>query len=94
MTIAFATIAAVALGFAGFSALALAMNRHHQQVLKRAPSTAHARGLRATGWILLSLSLVCCVMGWGASVGPVVWFGLLSADAIAVVLLLTYLAQA
>lgn len=85
-----AAIAAFALCYAGLSALSLAMNRHHQQVLKQAPSQRRTHGLRSTGWALLVLSLVGCMMGWGASVGAVVWFGVVSAAAPVVVLLLPY----
>jgi hypothetical protein len=85
-----AAIAAFALCYAGLSSLCLAMNRHHQQVLKHAPSKRRTGGLRLAGWALLVLSLIGCMAGWGASVGAVVWFGVLAAAALAIVVLLPY----
>ena len=89
-----AIIASFALSYAGLSGLCLAMERHHQQVLQWRGSALWARGLRTFGWVLLSLSLVCCMAGWGASVGLVAWFGILSAAALLIVLLLPYAPRA
>jgi hypothetical protein len=85
-----AMIASFALCYAGLSGLCLAMNRHHQQVLRRPASAAWTRGLRAAGWGALALSVLCAGAGWGASVGMVVWFGILSVAALAIVVLLPY----
>jgi hypothetical protein len=84
------TIASLALCYAGLTGLCLAMGRHHQKVLQRQIAKGRALGFRAAGWALLTLSLVACVIGWGASVGVVVWFGVLSAAALIIIVLLPY----
>jgi hypothetical protein len=90
MSLAFAGLASFALSYAGLSGLCLGMHRHHRQVLQRSGSTATLRALRASGWILLALSLMACVRGWGAATGIVMWLGLLSASSMLIVLLLPY----
>jgi hypothetical protein len=89
-----AIIASFALCYAGLSGLCLAMDRHHQQVLQRRGSAVWTRSLRAIGWVLLALSGLCCVVGWGVSVGVVAWSGILSAAALAIVVLLSYAPRA
>lgn len=74
----------------GFAALALALNRHHQQVWRRAPSRRRQRLLRFAGWGLLLAALWVCIAHAGGSSGLVWWVGLLSGAALLVTLLLTY----
>lgn len=50
--------------------------------------------MRAGGWLLLTLSLIACIRASGASVGLVLWFGVLSAAALAIVILLPYAPRA
>jgi len=76
------------LAFAGFAALALAMQRHHRALFGRAPGRSAAAALRIAGAGGLAAALWACVEGWGWAIGAVAWFGVLSAAAFPVVLLL------
>lgn len=80
----------LSLSFVGLAFLALAMRRHHQQVWGRAPSRRVRLLLHLIGTVGLSASLVACIASAGWAIGPVLWFGLLSAASLVVVLLLTY----
>lgn len=84
-----ALILGIALCYAGMAALCLGMDRHHRQVWSRIAPRLQ-RGLRVAGWLLLAVALWPCIRAWGGSVGVVVWFGLLSAAALLLVLLLPY----
>lgn len=81
----------LALAFAGFTALCLAMDRHGEQVFgtRRTPA-GRRRALQVLGSLLLagSLALVVGRNGWG--LGLVVWTGLLTAAAIPLAMLLCY----
>jgi hypothetical protein len=83
------TLLALTLAYAGFTALALAMHRHHEEVFgsRRIPALRR-RGLRVAGWALLAASFPAAVAGWGWTMGPVLWCGLLTAAAAPLVLLL------
>lgn len=89
MTTLFALILGGALCYAGMAALCLGMDRHHRQVWSRT-SPRVQRGLRLVGWLLLAVALWPCIRAWGSSVGVVIWFGLLTAAALLLVLLLPY----
>src|SRR5690606_21916918 len=52
------------LSFCAFSALSLAMNRHHQQVFGRAVTPRRQTLLRAAGALLLVLAIPPAVKGW------------------------------
>ncbi|WP_079226575.1 DUF3325 domain-containing protein [Pseudomonas putida] len=67
------------IGFAGFAALCLAMEKHFSELLKRKPGPAQLRGLRIGGWLLLMLSLVLAVHWRGWAHGLVEWIALLMA---------------
>ena len=84
-----ALILGASLCYAGMAALCLGMDRHHQQVWSRKAPRLQ-RGLRLLGWALLAVAVWPCVQAWGSSVGVVIWFGLLSAGALVLVLLLPY----
>ncbi len=87
-----APLAALALAFAGMAGLALAMDRHHEQVTGRAEVVPHTRRrvLRWVGSLLLALSLAACIGAWGATVGVTAWCGFLTAGGLLVGVLLTY----
>lgn len=85
---------ALLLGFAGFAALSLAMDRHQEQVLGRALTAAPNHGLRAAGTALLLLALGTCMLPQSQSVAAAVWLGLLSFAALAVAALLSYFPRA
>ncbi len=85
------TAAALCAAFCGFTALSLAMDRHHEDTYGRG-KTAGTRTpwLRLGGALALLLSLVACLLLRGASQGWVLWCGVLTASALALVLLLSY----
>lgn len=80
-------VLALALAYAGLAALCLAMDRHHAQLLQREPTALSRRLLRLAGWPLLLLAAWPCVALWGASIGAVVWAGMLSVAGLLLVLL-------
>ena len=84
--------AACITAFAGFTALALAMDRHFEDLFGRGKSMGPAQrnGLRAAGTLALVLSLWACLASHGAGQGWVLWLGVLTAAALGVVLLLSY----
>ncbi|MPY69295.1 MAG: DUF3325 family protein [Alphaproteobacteria bacterium] len=84
-------LSAFILAFAGFAALALAMDRHHRTLFDRAPGRGAALTLRLAGTAGLAASLFACADRWGWAIGAIAWFGVLSAVALGVVLLLAAL---
>lgn len=83
MTHIHASLLALALSFSGMVALAFAMDRHHEQLTgKRQVPSSRSGLLRALGSALLVAAIAPCVMGWGATVGIVVWIGFISAGAL------------
>ncbi|HEY8427941.1 MAG TPA: DUF3325 domain-containing protein [Sandaracinaceae bacterium] len=81
---------ALTLAYAGFTAVCLAMERHHRQLLGRPPARRTATSLRATGFVLLGLALAACLLTYDGSVGVILWLGLLTAAGLALVFLLPY----
>lgn len=82
------------LALAGFAALSLAMHRHQRHVFHRALSHGADVLLRILGVAGLAASFAASVAGAGWSIGPVLWFGWLTAAALMVVLALTWWPQA
>ncbi len=78
------------LAYAGMTGFCLAMKRHYRQALGNMPGNHLRWVLRLGGWLALALSLAVCIDQWGGSVGPVAWFGLLSAAALMLVFILPY----
>jgi len=74
----------------GLIALALAMHRHHGDVLGGPDRRGVRSVLRAIGWTLLVISAALCVARFELPVGPVVWLGLASLAGLSTVLLVTY----
>jgi hypothetical protein len=85
------TVLSLALAYAGFAALCLAMERHHEQVFhsRRIPPWRR-RLFQCAGWALLAASLLAAVQGPGWALGLVVWTGLLTAAAMLLAMLLAY----
>lgn len=82
---------ALALAYAGFTALCLAMERHHEEVFRSRRIPPNRRlVLRVAGWGLLTASFPACIAYWGWVIGPVAWCGLLTAAALPLALLLPY----
>lgn len=67
------------MGFAGFAALCLAMDKHFTELLKRKPRPLQSRVLRMAGWLLLTLALVVAVHQRGWALGLVEWIAVLMA---------------
>lgn len=84
------TLLALLFSLAGFAALALAMDRHHQARTGARPARPRKRLLQAAGALALTLSLTATIAGFGLAYGPIVWLGLLTAGAAPVLLALTY----
>lgn len=84
------TLLALLFSLAGFSALALAMDRHHHARIGARPARLRKRLLQVAGSLALALSLAASVADFGPAYGPIVWLGLLTAGAAPVLLALTY----
>lgn len=69
----------------GLAALALAMDRHHEMLARRWRGRFARRVLRVVGMASLAASLACAVVEAGASQGVVLWLGVLTPSALAVV---------
>ena len=84
-------VAALTLCCAGMAGLALAMDRHYEQVrgTRKVPQRWR-KFSRSGGWVLLALALALCVKTWGAGIGVVTWCANLTAGAMAVIWLLPY----
>ena len=80
--IALLILAAIAPGFA---CLCLAMDRHQRDILGRRLPAAATQRLRLGGFaaIAIGLALAAGLLGWGY--GLIVWFGLLTLCAMAIV---------
>ena len=76
--------------YAGFAALAFAMDRHHRQLRERSSTTGVRLGLRVIGAVSLSHAFYASVTYAGWSIGPVLWFGMISASALVLVVVLAY----
>lgn len=86
-------LAAIALcsAMAGFVTLSLAMDRHYEDSAGRGQSPGKKRPwLRVGGAVGLVASLAASLVLQGSAQGWVLWLGVLTASALAVVLLLTY----
>ena len=79
---------------AAFGALALAMERHQQEVFARALAPPATRALRAAGWLLLVAALALAVRHQGWSLGLVSYSGHTSVGAGLVFALLAMRGQA
>ncbi len=81
---------AVLLSYAGFTALCLAMDKHHGELLRRKPTLLQRRVLGLAGWCLLGISLAVAVHGAGWAMGLINWTAGLMASAVLLVWLLPY----
>ena len=84
-------MAALMLSYAGFACVALAMDRHYEQVSGNEFTTRRLRrGLRGVASALVAVGLIACLQAWGAAVASLVWLGMLSCGAVGVTLTLSY----
>ncbi|MFT4253515.1 MAG: DUF3325 domain-containing protein [Caulobacter sp.] len=84
------TVLAFVLCLAGFSALSLAMPRHHSALVGGPLSPRRRLALKAGGWTGLGASLAASLAAWGPAYGVIGWLGLLTAAAALVLLAQTY----
>ncbi len=84
------TWSSLALEFCGLTLLALAMERHREQVFGHRFKPVVSMVPATAGWMLLALSMMPPVARHGVSIGLSVWAGELTVVAAAVLLLLTY----
>ena len=77
----------------GFACLCLAMDRHQRDVLGRRLSAVTTRRLRLGGFaaIAVGFALAAGLFGW--AYGLIVWFGLLTLGAMAIVAYLSAIAS-
>lgn len=83
-------LAAFCLAYAGFAALALAMDRHYGALFNRAMPLAHRQPLRLSGWCALAVSLWLSGATYGWSYGVVEWIGILAIAGLVMIWALTY----
>ncbi|WP_434405230.1 DUF3325 domain-containing protein [Sphingobium sp. DN12] len=83
-------LASFILLFAGFTALALSLAKHHRDLFGTPLGPRKMWGLRVAGGLLLCTGIVPAVRYSGHSAGLVLWTGLLAVAATTVALLLTY----
>ncbi|MFE8646598.1 DUF3325 domain-containing protein [Sphingomonas sp. NCPPB 2930] len=85
------TAASFAAAVSGFLALGLAMDRHYEDSFGRGREPGRRRPwMRAAGAVALLVSLAVCCHLRGAAQGWVLWFGVLTAGAWVVVLVMSY----
>ena len=86
-------MSAFLLCFAAWSAIALGMDRHHEDALGQGATARHLQQLRRVGWLLLVLSLWLAARPSGntpASLGVTAWTVALSVAAVAVTATVTW----
>lgn len=82
------TLMALALGYVGAAALALAKDRHQRQVSGR--HARHALGWRLLGGAAWGASLITCGLSSGWAIGVVQWLGLLTVACLLVMAVLAF----
>lgn len=87
-------VAVFCAAYAGWAALALAMDRHARDIGWTPPHRATAIALRLAGTGLLGAALIACAVRWGWAIGPVAWLGMLGAGALLFTLTLSVLPRA
>ncbi|QEI08010.1 DUF3325 domain-containing protein [Pigmentiphaga aceris] len=87
-----ASVAGIFFAYAGFAALALAMDRHYADAFGRgeSPSPSLRRTMQMVGSLALVLSLAMNVAGAGWAFGSLYWLGGLTLAALTLALLLAY----
>lgn len=84
------SLLAALFALASMVCLALGMERHQGALLKRRLSPRERRRGTILGWLALASAYVAAAVAWGAAVGAVLWFGLLSLGAMTVLLTLSW----
>jgi Protein of unknown function (DUF3325) len=78
------------LAYAGFTAVCLAMERHHDLVWGHPPTRRTATSLRVLGFALLAAAAAPSLATLDGSTGIVAWFGYLTVAALTLIFLLPY----
>jgi hypothetical protein len=96
MISAWTSMAGICFAYAGFAALALAMDRHYADAFGRGESPSHRlrRGMQWAGTLGLVLSLAMIVANAGWAFGSLYWLGVLTLAAVVLALLLAYMPRA
>ncbi|MBP5855905.1 DUF3325 domain-containing protein [Marivibrio halodurans] len=80
--------------YAGWAALALAMDRHARDIGRTPPRPATVIVLRLAGTGVLAAALAGCAARWGWAIGPVAWLGMLGVGALLFTLTLSVIPRA
>jgi len=78
------------LAYAGLTALALAMKRHHEAALGAKPPPARLRAFRIGGWVLIALMVASCLRLWPTGLALSMALGLITLAGLPLVFLLPY----
>ena len=78
------------LGYAGLTALALAMTRHHEAMLGAKPDERRLRLFRVLGWALLALMMAGCLYRWPTGLALSMTLGMVTLAGLPLVFLLPY----
>jgi hypothetical protein len=78
------------LAYAGLTALALAMKRHHEAALSAKPPAARLRAFRSAGWVLMTFMVASCLRLWPTGLALSMALGLVTLAGLPLVFLLPY----
>lgn len=81
---------AISFAYAGLTALALAMKRHHEALLNRKPTPGQRLACRLIGIALLALMLACCLHLWPIGLALALALGLITLAGLPLIFLLPY----
>lgn len=86
-------VAIFILGYLGFSALSLSMQRHYAEIFGRHKVLNRTQylSLRLLGWLLIAFSYAVSIASQGWGVGSVMWLGILMLAGLLLVLMTAYL---
>lgn len=84
------TLLAALFALLGMLGLVLGMERHQGDLLKRRLPRQQQRYAAGLGWTALACAYAAAAIAWGPAMGTVLWFGLLSLGAMAVLLTLSW----
>lgn len=81
------------LGYLGFSALSLSIQRHYAEIFGRHKVLSRTQylSLRLLGWLLIAFSYAVSIASQGWGVGSVMWLGMLMLAGLLLVLMTAYL---
>jgi hypothetical protein len=84
--------AGTAIAYGGLAAISLTMDRHYADIhgSVKEPDARMRLRLRLLGWLGIALSFAACVAADGWATGSILWFGVLTASALLLMLLLQY----